>query len=201
MWGKGQTGKFLTEIIRLPGSLLVENIQPRHSDLPTGANQASEVREGRHTFLLREALGMVSYVDGEAELFANLQYVRDQLPGARSQVSDSEVAGIATWAWQKRLSGKLFAGLDSAFHIHRMALDRIKGNSDALVVWVVLQDQHGHMAPRQFGLNHAVMMEAGHNDLTRRRLCAAIGYLTSQCLLEVAAIHSQGRRARQYRLR
>jgi hypothetical protein len=69
-------GKFSTGIIRLSGSLLGGKIQPRHSDLPTGANQASEVREGRHTFLLREALGMVNYVDGEAELFANLQYVR-----------------------------------------------------------------------------------------------------------------------------
>jgi hypothetical protein len=168
----------------------------------TGAVQASDVRDGeRHTFLLKEALGMVRYVDGETELLANLLYVRDQLPDAAAQVQDSEVAGIVGWAWQKRLSGKLFAGRDSAFTVHRIALDRLKGNSDALALWVVLQDQHGHMAARSFGLNHLAMMATGHTDLTRRRFRAAIAYLIAQDLLEVAANHSRGRRARQYRLR
>tara|TARA_R100000935_G_scaffold53645_1_gene81667 strand:+ start:2911 stop:3960 length:1050 start_codon:yes stop_codon:yes gene_type:complete len=168
----------------------------------TGAVKASDMREGeRHAFLLREALGMVRYVDGEAELLANLLYVRDQLPDVAAKVQDSEVAGIVAWTWQKRLSGKLFGGRDSAFTVHRMALDRLKGNSDALALWVVLQDQHGHMAARSFGLNHPAMMAAGHTDLTRRRFRAAVAYLIAQGLLEVAANHSQGRRVRQYRLR
>lgn len=168
----------------------------------TGAVQASDVREGeRHAFLLKEALGMVRYVDAEAELLANLLYVRDQLPDVAAQVQDTEVAGIVAWAWQKRLSGKLFAGRDSAFTVHRMALDRLKGNSDALALWVVLQDQHGHLAARTFGLSHPAMTAAGHTDLTRRRFRAAVDYLIGQSVLEVAANHSQGRRMRQYRLR
>jgi hypothetical protein len=167
----------------------------------TGATQACGVQEGeRHAFLLREALGMVRYVDGEGELLVNLLYVRDQLPDAAAQVNDAEVAGIVAWAWQKRLSGKLFAGRDSAFSVHRMALDRLKGNSDALALWVVLQDQHGHLVARQFGLNHVAMIEARHTDLSRRRFRAAIAYLVGQGLVEVAANHSQGRRERQYRL-
>jgi hypothetical protein len=168
----------------------------------TGAVQASEVREGeRHAFLLKEALGMVRYVDGEGELLANLLYVRDQLPDAAAQVPESEVAGIVAWAWQKRLSGKLFAGRDSAFTVHRMALDRLRCNSDALALWVVLQDQHGHLAARQFGLNHAAMIAACQTDLSRRRFSAAIAFIVRQGLLEIAANHSQGRRKRQYRLR
>lgn len=167
----------------------------------TGATQACGVQEvERHAFLLREALGMVRYVDGEGELLVNLLYVRDQLPDAAAQVNDAEVAGIVAWAWQKRLSGKLFAGRDSSFSVHRMALDRLKGNSDALALWVVLQDQHGHLVARQFGLNHAAMTEARHTDLSRRRFRAAIAYLVRQGLVEVAANHSQGRRERQYRL-
>ncbi|MFT5270670.1 MAG: hypothetical protein ACI85V_000683 [bacterium] len=163
---------------------------------------AAEVQEGqRHDFLLKEALGMVRYVDDEKELLGNLLYIRDHLPEAETHVPDAEVSGIASWAWGKRLAGQLYSGRDSAFRVHRMALDRLKGNSDALAIWVVLQDQHGHMTARSFAMNHAGMVEAGHSDLTRRRFRAAIEYLVRQRLLEVAANHSKGRRARQYRLR
>lgn len=163
---------------------------------------ATDVQKGcRHGFLLKEALGMVRYVDDEKELLGNLSYIRDQLPEAETHVPDSEVSGIVSWVSGKRLAGQLYSGRDSAFRVHRLALDRLKGNSDALALWVVLQGQHGHLGARSFGLNHAGMVVAGHADLTRRRFRAAITYLIRHRLLEIALNHSSGRRARQYRLR
>lgn len=163
------------------------------------------IREGeRNTTLTREAIKMVGLVDDVDELTANLQAIRDDQFANPKTFPNTEVLKIARWAWERRCEGKLYHGRDSEFRVHREALDAIKrfdNASEAIALYVILLDQHGHKPAREFPFDHDGMQKAGHTNLSRRRFLAARETLASAGLIEVARQYSAGHRKRTYRLK
>ena len=90
---------------------------------------------------------MVEYVDSPEELVANLEAVRDDLCEDAQSMRHSELQAIAEWTWQCRLENRIFMGRDSAFSLHRLALDALRGcknHTDAIAFYLMLLDNHGH---------------------------------------------------------
>lgn len=158
---------------------------------------------GRNYRLTVEAVQMVEAVDTPAELFGNLQFLRDEECENPDTIPDDELEKIADWAWSCRLEGKVYHGRNSAFRVHREAIDALRGfpnASDAIALFVTLQDQHGHIPAREIILNHSAMANAGHTDLSRERFLQARRALEAAGLLQIVKNHSVGRRQRTYRL-
>lgn len=164
---------------------------------------ARQFQEGeRNQSLTLAAIKMVEAVDDPDELFGNLQALRDDLCADASTVPDSEIRKITDWAWSKRLEGKVYQGRDSDFRLHRNALDALRGlpnASDAIALFVTLQDQHGHRS-KPFPLSYPAMKAAGYTDLSRDRFISARDALRQVGLLDVATRHIAGKQPRAYRL-
>ena len=146
---------------------------------------------------------MVETVDDMDELLHNLICCRDEQCESPGTIPDSELHKIAAWAWTCRLEGKVYRGRDSEFRLHREALDALRGlpnSSDAIALFVVLQDRHGHTPGRPFSLRWESMREAGLTDLSQRRFLAARRALEAAGILAVAENHCAGKRSRSYRL-
>jgi hypothetical protein len=157
----------------------------------------------RHHRLVREAIGMVAYVDGPEELAGNLAFIRDTQFANPETVPDREVERVAAWAWGKRLANSIFAGRNSSFRVDRAALDRLKGlrnASDAIALLTVLTDLHGHKPAKPFALVWGSMREAGHTDLAERRFREARNALIASNLLALVDRHRAGHRHQRFRL-
>ncbi|WP_370301408.1 bifunctional DNA primase/polymerase [Pseudooceanicola sp.] len=173
--------------------LKVSSHAPR-ANIPTGA---------RHHRLLRAAISMVESVDDPDELCANLRFIRDDECEDPATMPDEELRKIAEWAWSRRLEGKVYQGRNSEFRVHRAALDQLKGlpnASDAIALFVTLNDLHGHQPARVFPLDHKAMQSAGQTDLSRRRFREARRALEESRLLQVASQYRPGSNPRTYRL-
>lgn len=53
----------------------------------------------------------------------NLAGIRDDCCVDPETIPDSELAGIAAWAWKCRLERRIYRGRDSTFAVQRLALD------------------------------------------------------------------------------
>jgi hypothetical protein len=130
----------------------------------------------RHVELVKEAMRMLALVDSAQELQANLAGIRDDWCIDPATMPDSELAGIAGWAWQCRLENRIYLGRDSAFPVQRNALDALRGqanSSDAIALLVLLDDQHGHAPGKRFPLDFGAMRVVGLLNLSKPRLRAA----------------------------
>ncbi|WP_392336899.1 bifunctional DNA primase/polymerase [Loktanella salsilacus] len=149
----------------------------------------------RHVELVKEAMRMVELVDGPAELQANLAGIRDDWCVDPATMTDSELAGIAGWAWKCRLENRIYRGRDSAFPVQRLALDALRGQAngaDAIALLVLLQDQHGHHPGKRFPLDFDAMRKAGLLNLSKPRMRAARRMLEHAGLLRLAGKHRAG---------
>lgn len=166
--------------------------------------QQGLIPEGeRNSALWREAIQMVELVDDVDELAANLRALRDNQCENPDTVTDSEIAQIASWAWKCRLEGKLYRGRDSSFPVDRAAVDALRGcrnASDAISLYIILLDLHGHRPGKTFALDGEGMKRAGLTDLSRDRFRAARQTLEQVGLLQIAASHQVGKRNRTYQL-
>ncbi|WPY94226.1 bifunctional DNA primase/polymerase [Limimaricola variabilis] len=157
----------------------------------------------RNYALTVAAVQMVETVDDADELFGNLQFIRDDECEDPATLPDGELRKIADWAWSKRLEGKVYHGRSSEFRLSREALDALAGlpnASDAIALFVMLQDQHGHRPAVTFPLDHSAMKAAGRTDLSRERFIAAREALQGAGLIQIAARHVAGKQPRTYRL-
>ena len=83
-----------------------------------------------------------------------------------------EVEDTATWAWSRQLSNSIYCGRNSAFNVSRPALDCLKScdnASDAIALYTVLKDLHGHTQNKPFALVWHSMRDAGYTDLAEKR--------------------------------
>ncbi|MEP1353373.1 MAG: bifunctional DNA primase/polymerase [Tateyamaria sp.] len=159
------------------------------------ANTAPILTGQRHVELVKQAMLMVEMVDDEKELLANLAGIRDEWCADPDTVPDSELASIAGWAWKCRLENRIFGNRDSAFLVHRPALDALRGlpnGTDAIALLVLLTDQHGHSPAKRFPLDFDAMREAGLINLSLRRLRAARRSLEAVGLLRLVGKHRAG---------
>jgi hypothetical protein len=161
-----------------------------------GYTQAGTIPVGqRHAELVREAMKMVDFVDCAEELLANLQAVRDDLCADAATMPDSELRGIAKFAWDCRLNNRIYRGRDSAFSLQRSALDALRGwqnGTDALGLYVMLVDLHGHTAGKRFALDFKAMRKSGLTLLSIPRLRAARRTLQTVGLLSLVGKHQAG---------
>jgi hypothetical protein len=145
---------------------------------PPLANVSSRYPEGtRNTWLTLEAINMVEAVDGMDELLHHLIYCRDEQCESPETILDAELHKIAVWAWNCRLEGKVYRGRDSEFRLHREALGALLGlpnSSDAIALFVVLQDAHSHIPGKLFSLSWEGMRGAGLTDLSQRRFLSVV---------------------------
>jgi hypothetical protein len=180
------------------------NLPVIRDNQPQASGVVSQQAEGtRNTWLTGEAIKMVEAVNDLDELVENLMYCRDEMCEKPETVSDAEVHDIASWAWRCRLEGRVYAGRDSEFRFHRLALDQLLGlrnSSDAIALFAVLQDAHGHISAKPFSLSWEGMKGAGLTDLSERHFLDARRALEATGILTVAGSHCAGRRGRSYRL-
>ncbi len=149
----------------------------------------------RHVELVKEAMRMVELVDSAGELQANLAGIRDDWCVDPETMPDGELAGIAGWAWKCRLENRIYRGRDSAFPVHRLALDALRGQAngaDAIALLVLLEDQHGHSPGKRFPLDFDAMRAAGLLNLSKPRLRAARRTLQAAGLLRLVGKHRAG---------
>ncbi|QCO57291.1 hypothetical protein EOK75_16230 (plasmid) [Pseudorhodobacter turbinis] len=138
---------------------------------------------------------MVEYVDSADELQANLAGTRDDWCAEPETMPDSELAGIAGWAWNCRLKNGIYRGRDSAFPVQRLALDALRGQAngvDAIALLVLLEDQHGHSPGKRFPLDFKAMRRAGLINISTPRLRAARRMLEGAGLVRLVSKHRAG---------
>lgn len=157
----------------------------------------------RHVELVKEAMRMVELVNSAAELQANLAGIRDDWCVDPATMPDSELAGIAGWAWKCRLENRIYRGRDSAFPVQRLALDALRGQTngaDAIALLVLLEDQHGHQPGKRFPLDFDAMRAAGLLNLSKARQRAARRTLEGAGLLRLVGRHRAGSRPQTFAL-
>ena len=138
---------------------------------------------------------MVELVDSADELKANLAGIRDDWCVDPATFPDSELASIASWAWNRRLENRIYRGRGSAFPVQRNALDALRGlpnGADAIALLVLLEDQHGHSPGKRFPLDFEAMRTAGLLNLSKPRLRAARRTLEGAGLLRLVGRHRAG---------
>jgi hypothetical protein len=149
----------------------------------------------RHAGLVREAMKLLEFVDSAEELEANLAAVRDDLCADPTTMPGCELRAIAGWAWEMRLENRIFRGRDSAFSVHRLALDALRqsdNDTDAIGLFILLTDMHGHIPGKRFALDFNAMREAKLTRLSVTRLRAARRTLVKVGLLKLVGKHLAG---------
>ena len=168
------------------------------------APSARPMQEGaRHAAMVREAIALVEHVASPEELNLRLNGLRDGLCENPATMPDRELAAIAGWAWGQLLKGEIYHGRDSGFRINRLALDGLRGKSggsDAISLFVLLTDLHGHCPGKRFALDHAAMRAAGLTDLSLRAFRAARRMLESAGLLKLVGKHRAGSHGQTFTL-
>lgn len=154
----------------------------------------------RHVHVKRRAIELVRQCETPDELFENLIFVRDEECDLRETISDDEVLGIARWTWEKCESGELAFDTGGVFHVPRHFMSRLGGNPEAIALYAVLREKHGHRPGTMFSLSHKGMREAGLLNFSERAFHNAKRLLMKVGAVEVAVGHRVGKRCRQYRL-
>ena len=179
---------------------------PQRTANPIGPKgRGPKVRHGekittgeRHTFLVKRALELVRASDGADELYNNLVFVRDEELESPDSVTGGEIRNIADWAWGLHATGTLFAFDGGSFRVPRHFLQRLDGHSDAIALYAVLCDKHGHSPGKLFSLSFEGMSKNGLIDLSERAFHRAKAALLKVGAIKVASNHSAGRKNRQY---
>ncbi len=168
---------------------------------PLQSVSAQLVKTGRrHNVILAHGMKLLTRVSSMNELIRLLLAFRDKECCNPSTAPDSEVREIADWCWKQRLNNSVYNAQISAFTLWRNDFGALNGNVDAIALFTVLQQYHGHRLGKTFPLINESMKSADLIKLSRDRFIAAREYLIKAGLLEIAAKHRAGMRHRHYRL-
>jgi hypothetical protein len=174
---------------------------PRHSQ---SAGRATAINEGfRNSFLCKQAMKYVRYVENENELYENLIYDRDEYCENPKSSSEKEIRKIAHWAWGKRLDNKLFEGQNSVFKVNRHAHTTINAHPkgrDAWELYMFLNDKHGHQIGKRFAINVKAIQRAYNFHFGERATYAAINTLRELGYLKMVKNYSAKRASRLFQL-
>lgn len=168
------------------------------------APSTPSIHEGaRHKWLLNKGKQMITYVQTKDELLTNLLSVRNTTCHNIASLPDTEVQGIVDWLWSCRLENRIFSKRDSAFYINRTSLSSLKGlpnHTDAVALYTVLVDFHGHTPGKLFSLNWSGMSRDGIIVMSRKRFTKARDALIQRGLLWKAQNHLAGTRHQRFAL-
>ncbi len=169
---------------------------PRAIDTPQNRALSAGIPPGsRHVALVKEAIRMLEFVDSAEELAANLAAVRDDLCEDAATMPDSELRALAGWAWTVRLENRIYRGRDSSLKVDRLALDALRrweNETDAIGLYLLVIDMHGHTPGKRFALDFASMQASGLTQLSIPRLRAARRTLQAVGLLTLVGKHRAG---------
>lgn len=179
------------------GLLGVDTLPPLRA-IVTSENRAvsAAIPAGhRHVVLVKEAIKTLELVDSAEELEANLAAFRDDLCEDAVTMPDSELRALAGWAWTVRLENRIFRGRNSALSIDRLALDALRrweNEADAIALYLLLIDRHGHIPSKRFALDFTAMRESGLTRLSVPRLRAARRTLQAVELVQLVGNYRAG---------
>lgn len=169
--------------------------------LSLNAQNSSKVAKGkRHHHLLRRAVSFAPTCVSENELYENLIFVRDEECENPATLPDDEVRGIAQWGFETAVRGELYAASGGSFVVPRHFAKVLRGDADALALYVLLLEQHGHQKNKTFGLRYEPMKRDGLTGLSERAFGRAVKKLVEVGAIVIAANHQAGKLHRHYRL-
>jgi hypothetical protein len=157
------------------------------------------IRGQRHEALKKHAHETVWACQDLPELVDNLRMFADLTFDDRASFTDGEIANLAKWYWDKRMTGALRSGEDCAGWVPHYAVDTLWGNDDAIALLTTLVRHHGRTG-RAFKLSHQGMTRAQLTRMGRRRFVTARESLLGAGLLGISAQAQVGVCARSYRL-
>lgn len=156
----------------------------------------------RNDALKRRARSLASAASDYDSLLAELLAFRDVEMDEPRTFSDEQVAGLAKWAWQLRLEGKLWGGIHSVVVIGRSDVEDLAagGNHRALSLLLFLKGQHGHDPNAIFAIDPRALRENGHFKDGIPQLYAAIKTLLALGYLVLVSPARGKRNYHSYRL-
>ena len=179
------------------GTLGVDPLPLLRLDAAPAAAPAARVPVGgRHKALVQAAVVAARDAESPDGLRAALARFRHGHCADPASVPDSELAAVAGWAWGLRCNNRLWGGRDSGFTLSRAALDALRhfeNETDAVALFVLLSDLHGHAPARRFPLDFVAMRAARLTKLSVPRLRAARRTLEAAGLLRLSGKHAAGR--------
>jgi hypothetical protein len=158
--------------------------------VPPERTYGGKIAKGhRNTGVWKCARQLAPCCDSEQEIFDNLIGFRDLECEDPDSLPDREVQAIAAWAWKLRCENRLWGGRNSVVSLNRLVLDRLaqhKHGSDALMIYLIVAANHGHIPGKQFAIVPDAMIENGLITLSRNRAYRAIHTLIDVDLLQLA---------------
>lgn len=184
-----------------PASLPVFHAQPPQREV------TARVKEGnRDGHLFRRAVEQALSADSEAEVFEELCAFRDIECENPESVTDSEIRAKARWAWRNRDRLFLMGGTNSTFstnHRATAALASRPNSGDASLLYMVLNQNHGHRPGKVFTIIPDGLIAKGHLPcMSRNGIYRARDFLLSADLLEIVKLaRPHSKEPHLYRLR
>lgn len=157
----------------------------------------------RHNSLMRESLDVAPHVASVESLFQHLAKIKATQCEDPASLPDSELRGLASFAWFLREHGMIWKGRNSVFLISRDAMDGLKtlpNSCDAIALYAVLVSIHGHREGITFPMVWQRMREDGIIDLPEKRFHAARRGLIQLKLLKRVGKHLAGIRPQSFAL-
>jgi hypothetical protein len=157
----------------------------------------------RNAFLTRKSIEFVQCVDSEADLLSELMAQRDYDCEAPETISDSELVGIASWAWALRVENRIFEGRNSGVIIKRNIMDQLLGlpyGQNAFALHCILETSHGHIPGKRFRIDPVAMKRDGLISFGRDACFQARNLLIEQRLLRRVGNYKPGSHPQHYQL-
>lgn len=175
----------------------------RFEDWSDGSASSRVAVGTRNKHLCSIAVSYVSCSDTKPDLLADLIAYRNIHFDDPGSFSDSEIEGIVDWAFKKKLEGKIFHGRRSGVFIQRETIDRLAalGDGTALLLYSVLQADHGHRPDFDFSIVPDALRQAGKLKVGRRQIYEAIQTLVDEGLIEITFQSTKPKIPHRYKLK
>lgn len=161
-----------------------------------GSKRAEVGKRDRHLF--RRGIELALVADSEAEVFEELCLLRDLECDNPESVSNAEVRGKARWAWRNRDRLYVWGGRNSTFATNRTATAALAAHNkgdDAALLYMVLNQNHGHRPGKLFTVVAQGLIDKGHLPFqSKTRIYCDIRTLIEVGLLQVVR---HGRRSQK----
>ena len=154
----------------------------------------------RNAHLWKRAIEFVQTCKSADELFVMLVHLRDEECEEPETLKDPELKGIAHWAFDKHVNGKLHAVTRGVYEVDRRFTELLSIDSNALALYVILKSNFGHIPGKTFQLCYQGMMAAKHINMSKNRFDAAKKLLRETGAIVMAKQYFVGVRSRTFAL-
>lgn len=168
---------------------------------PTQATQDGIVDVGqRHDYLIARGKRLVRDAESEADLLDALRRVFAEECDTSRPMEKQELEGIAKWCWDLQQKGQNYLPGESFVAVPRWAMEKVRGNSNAQHLTVVLYQLHGGAPNKTFCLDHRGMRNGGWTDLGTHAFRSAVRALLDAGVILEAVPYVRRQRKTRYQL-